>query len=158
MNQLATLSDGKASTIKETFSRQTTVSINIQADLTIIWQLLTNASDFPRWNSTVVSLDGEIKQGEKIVLKSTLDEKRVFKLKVKELEPETRIVWGDSKGNRIYTLNQESANSVIFTMVEKIGGLFFPMYAKHIPPFDESFEQFASDLKQEAEAIQQSKN
>ena len=33
----------------------------------------------------------------------------------------------------------------------------FPMAAKHIPDFDESFTQFAADLKQEAEAVQQAK-
>ena len=27
----------------------------------------------------------------------------------------------------------------------------FPMYAKYIPPFDEMFEQFANELKKEAE-------
>ncbi len=42
-------------------------------------------------------------------------------------------------------------------MSEKIGKLFFPMYKKIIPSFDESFEQFASDLKKEVVLIQQSK-
>jgi hypothetical protein len=42
-------------------------------------------------------------------------------------------------------------------MTEKIGGLMFPMYAKYIPSFDESFEQFAADLKKEAEIINQTK-
>ncbi len=145
--------DGQATTTKTTFNRETTVSIKIQADVSIIWSLLTNAADFPRWNSTVVSLEGEIKQGEKIRLKSTLDEKRTFKLKVKEVEPETRMVWGDGKGNRVYTLQPDGNGNVIFTMTEKIGGLMFPMYAKYIPPFDEAFEQFAADLKKEAELI-----
>jgi hypothetical protein len=36
-------------------------------------------------------------------------------------------------------------------MTEKIGGLMFPFYAKMIPPFDNSFEQFARDLKSAAE-------
>jgi hypothetical protein len=36
-------------------------------------------------------------------------------------------------------------------MTEKIGGPLFPLFAKMIPPFDDSFEKFASDLKQEAE-------
>jgi len=146
----------KANTIKKTFSRETTVSINIDADASIVWTLLTNASDFPRWNSTVVSLEGEIKLGEKIQLKSTLDEKRTFKLKVKELEPEKKMVWGDGKGNRVYTITK-NGNGVTFTMTEKIGGLMFPLYAKYIPPFNESFEQFAADLKKEAETISKTK-
>ena len=42
-------------------------------------------------------------------------------------------------------------------MTEKIGGLMFPMYAKMIPSFDQSFEQFASDLKKESETIMNAK-
>ena len=43
--------------------------------------------------------------------------------------------------------------TVTFTMTEKIGGLMFPMYAKMIPSFDQTFEQFASDLEKEAGII-----
>ena len=60
--------DGKATTIKKTFNRQTTVSITINADASIIWSLLTNAADFARWNSTILSIEGEIKLKEKIGL------------------------------------------------------------------------------------------
>lgn len=149
--------NGKATTIKKTFSRETSVSINIQADPAIVWTLLTNADDFPRWNSTVISIEGDIKNGEKIRLKSTLDPKRTFKLKVKAFEPETRLAWGDGKGTRVYTISKIDNGSVAFTMTEKIGGLMFPMYAKYIPPFDTSFEQFAIDLKKEAEIINSTK-
>lgn len=147
---------GKAFTSKTMFSRETSISVGIEAHPSIVWALLTHASDFPRWNSTVVSIKGEIKQGETIELKSTLDEKRTFKLKVKEFVPEKRLVWGDAMGNRVYTLEKDS-NSVLFTMSEKIGGPLFPLFAGMIPSFDESFEKFASDLKKEAEKIQGSK-
>ncbi|MCX6057085.1 MAG: SRPBCC domain-containing protein [Chloroflexi bacterium] len=146
----------KAVTEKRMFSRETTVSVNIEADPSIVWALLTHASDIPRWNSTVVSLTGEIREGGAIELKSTLDEKRVFKLKVKEFVPEKRLVWGDGMGNRVYSLDKKS-NGVLFSMSEKIGGPLFPLFAKMIPSFDRSFEQFAADLKKEAETIQGSK-
>jgi uncharacterized protein YndB with AHSA1/START domain len=149
--------NGKATTVKTTFSRETSVSIDIKADPAIIWALLTNTSDYPRWNSTVTSIEGKIALGEKIKLKSTLDAKRTFKLKVKEFVPESRLVWGDGQGTRVYTLKNNGNGIVTFSMVEKIGGLMFPMYASYIPPFDQSFEQFAADLKKEAEMIQSGK-
>ena len=158
MTDLSQLPEGKAVTTKTMFSRETAVRINIQADPAIVWSLLTNAADFPRWNSTVTSLAGEIRVGETLQLKSTLDENRIFKLKVKEVEPEKRLVWGDSQGSRVYTLAKGAGANVTFTMSEKIGGLFFPLFARFIPPFDESFEQFAADLKKEAEAIHNAKN
>lgn len=146
--------DGKAHTTKKTFSRETTVSILIEADQEIIWALLTNASDYPRWNSTVIALEGEIALGEKIKLTSTLDPDRTFKLKVKEVEPEKRMLWGDGKGKRTFLLARENEDRIRFTMTEKIGGLMFPLYAGFIPSFDDAFEQFAADLKKEAELIE----
>jgi len=149
--------EGKATTVRKTFSRETSVSTTIAADSAIIWALLTHAADFPRWNSTVTSIKGDIRQGETIELKSTLDEKRTFKLKIKEITPEKRLVWGDSQGSRAYTLEKAGGGSVLFRMSEKIGGPLFPLFASYIPPFDESFERFAADLKKEAESIQKAK-
>lgn len=149
--------EGKATTSRTTFSRETSVSTTIQADPTIVWALLTHASDYPRWNSTVTSISGEIREGGSIVLKSTLDPKRSFNLKVKEFAPEKRLVWGDAMGNRVYTLSRSEVGNTIFSMTEKIGGLLFPLFGGAIPSFDESFERFASDIKKEAETIQQSR-
>jgi uncharacterized protein YndB with AHSA1/START domain len=152
------MQNGKAITIKKTFSRETSISIDIKADTAIVWALLTNAADFPRWNSTILSVEGEIKQGEQIKLKSTLDPKRVFKLRVKTFELENRLSWGDGNGTRTYSITQHGNGIVAFSMNEKIGDLMFPMYAKYIPSFDKSFEQFAADLKKEAEIIYNTKN
>jgi len=150
-------SNGKALTIKKTFSRETAISIDIQADKSIIWALLTNSSDYPRWNSTIISIDGSITKGGKIQLKSALDPKRIFKLSVKEFEADSKLVWGDAMGKRVYTLKTIGNGLTNFSMNEKIGGPIFPLFAKMIPPFDNSFEQFASDLKKEAEAISRTK-
>ena len=148
---------GKAFTSKTMFSRETTVSVNIEADPSIVWALLTHLSDVPRWNSTVTSIKGEVKEGGAIELKSTLDAKRTFKLKVKEIVPEKRLVWGDAQGSRVYTLDKSAGDGTLFTMSEKIGGPLFPLFAGYIPSFDDSFERFAVDLKKEAETIQHSK-
>lgn len=158
MTNLTHVQDGKAVTTKTMFSRETAVRTTIHADPAIIWSLLTNAADFPRWNSTIIALEGDIRPGQTLKLKSTLDEKRTFTLKVKEMEPERRLVWGDSQGSRTYILEQGPDSVVVFTMREKIGGPFFPLFARFIPPFDQSFEQFAADLKKEAETIQNEKN
>lgn len=143
--------NGKATTTKKTFSRQTSVSVGVKATPAIIWDLLTNARDYPRWNSTVTSIEGRIAPGEKIKLRSTLDAKRTFKLRVKIFEPAKKLVWSGGQGNRIYTITQDDNGITMFSMTEKIGGIMFPIYAKMIPPFDKSFEQFAADLKKEAE-------
>jgi uncharacterized protein YndB with AHSA1/START domain len=149
--------EGKAATTKRMFSRETSVSTTIFADPAIVWALLTHAADIPRWNSTVTLLKGEIRQGETIELKSILDDKRTFKLKVKEFVPEKRLVWGDAMGTRVYTLTRGDGSSTHFSMTERIGGPLFPLFAGAIPSFDDTFERYAADLKREAETIQQSK-
>lgn len=152
-----TTTKGKSFTQKKFFSRETTISINIKADPSILWALLTNGSDYPRWNSTVISIEGAIEKGNKIRLKSTLDPKRIFKLKVKEYNPDQLMVWGDAMGKRTYSIKKLHSNESSFTMNEKIGGPLFPLFASMIPSFDESFEKFANDLKREAETIAQVK-
>ena len=152
-NQKTLTQNGKAQTFRSSFHRETSVSILINADPAIIWAILTKASDYPRWNSTVTSLEGNIALGETIKLKSILDAKRTFKLKVKEFDPEKKLVWGDGQGNRVYTLKRNNDGAVVFNMNERIGGLMFPLYAKMIPSFDQSFEEFAKCLKKESEVV-----
>lgn len=57
-----------------------------------------------------------------------------------------------------WCLYSNSNGSVQFTMSEKLAGILFALAAKHIPSFDAPFEQFAADLKKEAEARFQQKN
>lgn len=154
--QFPHVSSGKVTTRKRFFSRTTSISIDIKADPSIVWALLTNARDFARWNSTIISLEGEIKKGEKIRLKSTLDPDRIFRLKVIEMSAGEKLVWGDMLGKRVFTLKHKGSVTT-FNMQEKIGGLFFPLFAGKIPSFEPAFERFASDLKHEAENITQFK-
>ncbi len=141
-----------ATTVKKTFSRTTSVGADIDAAPETIWALLVNAGEYPKWNSTVTSIDGSIEPGQTIQLKSTLDPKRTFKLKIKEFQAPNRLVWGDAMGSRIYTLEASQSGVTHFSMVEKIGGPIFPLFAGMIPSFDNSFEQFAADLKKAAES------
>ncbi|MEP3480270.1 MAG: SRPBCC domain-containing protein [Fuerstiella sp.] len=143
--------NGNASTVKKLFSRSTTVTVDIAAPPARIWELLTDSKNFASWNSTIVELTGDITPGGRIQLVSKLDPKRTFKLKVKEYKLNERLSWGDAMGTRVYTLTTRPDGSTQFQMTEKIGGPIFPLFAKMIPPFDSSFNQFAADLKLAAE-------
>lgn len=155
---MAATTNGKAITTKTTFSRATTIRISIQSTKTIIWNLLTSVTNFPTWNSTIISMEGTIKEGEKIKLKSTTDPSRTFNLTVQSIRPEQEMIWSDGmapffKGVRTYQLTENSDGSIAFYMHEKLAGIMFALAAKHIPSFDEPFEQFATDLKKEAERL-----
>ena len=141
-----------ATTTKKLFSRTTTVNATIQAPPAVIWSLLTDVQRYLTWNSTLISIEGSIQPGGSIKLKSKLDPKRTFTLKIKDFQEQTRLVWGDAQGNRVYTLEADRAGGTHFAMTETIGGPLFPLFASQIPSFDQSFEQFTLDLKQVAEA------
>lgn len=140
----------KAQTTKSLFSRETSVTAVINTSSEKIWQILTNFSGYKNWNSTIVSIEGDVRVGGRIKLVSTLDPKRTFALRVKVCDPTSKLVWGDMMGSRTYLL-QKDEQGTLFTMAEKIGGPLFPLFASMIPSFDESFDAFAQDLKTEAE-------
>jgi hypothetical protein len=147
--------NGHATSSATTFRMETSVGTNIKAESEKIMSLLTNAGNFTKWNSTVVSLEGSIRQGETIRLKSSLDAKRTFKLKVSEATP-TKMVWEDGfapmfKGVRTFTLKPQTDGSTDFVMVEEFKGLMLPMIKGSLPDFKANFEQYAADLKKEAE-------
>ena len=146
------ISQKKAST----FRLECRVSINIQAPSEKLWNLLTNAADFPRWNSTVSSIEGTIAQGQKLALRVPISD-RTFSPRVTELVPGRRMVWCDGmapmfKGERTFTLTPQPDGSTDFEMVETFSGVMLPMIKGSLPDFGPVFDRYALDLKREAEA------
>jgi hypothetical protein len=147
--------NGRAEKSASTFRMQCGVAIRIQAPAGRVWALLTNAADFPRWSSTVTNIGGKIALGEKLAVTVPLAPGRTFKPKVTELEAEQRMVWSNGaapmfKGVRSYTLTPKDGG-VEFAMVEVFSGLMLPLIKKSLPDFAPAFEQYATDLKREAE-------
>jgi len=116
----------------------------------VVWALLTNASDYPRWNSTVTSIEGNIAMGEKSGLKSKLDEKRTFKLKVERIWNRTKNWFGAMDKETVFTQLQRWFRHGNIFYVRKIGDLCFRCM-QNDPSFRPIFEQFAADLKKESE-------
>jgi len=145
----------EANTKKSTFRLEYAVSCTIAAPPGRIWALLTNAADFPRWNSTVTSIAGQIAKGSKLALRVPISD-RTFSPTVTELVPNERMVWADGfapmfKGERTFTLTARADGSTDFTMTEVFSGIMLPMIKGSLPDFAPVFDQYARDLKREAE-------
>ena len=145
-----------ANATKSAFRRETGVAVNIRAGSEKIWALLTDAARMSQWNSTIISVEGRIALNETIHLKSTLSPDRTFNLKVTEFAPGSKLVWEDGvapmfKGVRTYTLTPKGDGTTDFSMVEVISGLMLPLIGRSLPDFKPNFEQYAADLKREAE-------
>lgn len=145
---------GSATSTHSMFSRRCSVSTDIDASPERVWRILTTAADFPRWNSTVTGITGDIALGQKLAINVPVSE-RTFTVAVTEFAPHSRMVWADGfapmfRGVRTYTLEPHGAGTR-FTMAETFRGLMMPMIARTLPDFVPVFEAYARDLKAEAE-------
>jgi uncharacterized protein YndB with AHSA1/START domain len=130
------------------------VAIYIAAPPSTVWRILTDASAFPSWNSTVIKLGGNISPGSQIQLMSKDAPDRTFNLKVSAFDAPKRMVWEDGNpafmGIRTFTLT-EAAGGTQFAMSETLSGAMLPMIEGSLPDFTHSFDTFAADLKHRAE-------
>ena len=149
------MTQAKAQKTRTTFRMECAVETRIDAPPERIWALLTDAAGFPKWNSTVTSIEGPITLGQKLTIKVPSAPGRTFGPKVSELEPNVRMVWRDGfapmfQGVRTFTLTK-AASGTDFRMNEVFSGLMLPMIAGSLPDFGPIFETYAADLKRAAE-------
>jgi hypothetical protein len=140
---------------QRTFSMACRVELNIRATAEKIWSLLSDAAGFPRWNSTVSGIEGQIREGERLRL-SVPGTDRTFTPTVSGVVPNARMTWTGGvapvfKGVRTFNLRSRNDGSTDFTMEEKFSGLVLPLARGSMPDFGPVFARFATDLKQEAE-------
>jgi hypothetical protein len=147
--------NGQAKKTKSAFRLTYSAGIHIQAKPERVWAIMTNAGDFPRWNSTVKSIEGSIASGQVIKLVAAISPTRVFNLQIIEFVPGKKMVWSDGnamfKGVRTYTFSPKQDTTTDFSMSEVYTGLMLPMIAGSLPDFAPVFEQYLADLKHEAE-------
>jgi hypothetical protein len=133
-------------------------STSIRASTDAIWKILTDASKYTTWNTTVDKVEGRIAPGEQITVHAKLSPGRAFPVKVTEFEPGRRMVWtggmplGLFKGERTFILTGRGDGAVEFRMSEVFSGLLSPLIERSIPNLQPAFDEFASALKQRAEA------
>ena len=131
------------------------VELTIRARAATLWRLLTNAKDFPRWNSTVTSVEGQIREGEQLRVRVPGTD-RVFTPRVSDVVPDQRMTWTGGfspvfKGVRTFELRPRSDGSTDFVMEERFSGLMLPLAKGAMPDFGAVFKEYANDLKREAE-------
>lgn len=133
------------------------VGASIHAPPEVVWAVLTDASRYTSWNSTIVSLKGDIALGNTIRLTAKIDPKRTFDLTVSTFEAPSAMVWmdGDDKflGVRTFTLTPNAEGGTDWTMKEAFSGSMLKMIAPKLPDFGPDFDAFAADLKAEAERM-----
>src|SRR5215831_14633749 len=131
------------------------VEVKIQSSPDRVWILLTNAKDFPRWNSTVTAIDGEIRDGQRIRIHVPGTD-RTFTPLVSNVLADAHMTWAGGfaplfKGVRTFELTPESGGATTFVMQERFSGLMLPIAGRAMPDLGPVFERYAADLKRAAE-------
>jgi hypothetical protein len=120
-----------------------------------VWSLLTDAERFPRWNSTVTRIEGEIREGGRLRI-HVPGSARAFTPTVSGLVADQRMTWSGGiaplfKGVRIFQLRRLGVDRTVFSMEERFSGVIFALVKRALPDFRPIFERYAGDLKEEAE-------
>ena len=116
---------------RSTFSLSCRVEVNIRAAAERIWSLLTDAKGFPRWNSTVTNIEGEIREGGRLRL-HVPGTSRTFTPTVSGFVANQRMTWTGGfapmfTGVRTFELKPRSDGSTNFVMEERFSGLMLPL-------------------------------
>jgi hypothetical protein len=140
---------------RSAFSLACGVDVVIRAGAERVWRLLTDAKSFPRWNSTVSGIEGEIREGARLRLHVPGTE-RTFTPRVSGVVPGERMAWIGGfaplfKGVRTFELKPLHDGTIRFAMRERFSGVLLPFLKGSMPDFGPVFERFAEDLKHEAE-------
>src|SRR4051812_609387 len=148
--------DGKAQKTREKDALDYSVATKIAAPPETVWSVLTDVKGYKDWNTTVVTVNGEIAQGKVVRLVTKAAPNRTFALNVSEFTPPKTMIWEDGgkafMGVRKYSLFPNADGTTTFAMSETLSGRMLSMIEPSLPDFTQSFETIAADLKKASEA------
>jgi hypothetical protein len=133
-------------------------STTIDAPPERVWAVLADTGSWSDWDSGVVGVEGDATEGGKVKIRSELNPKRAYPVKVTELQPNRRMAWrggvalGLFTGVRTYTLRPDGEGRTRFNMREEFTGPLLPLIWRTMPDMNDSFRQFATGLKKRVES------
>lgn len=129
--------------------------VDIRATEDRVWSLLTDAADYPRWNSTITRVEGRIADGERLVLHAP-GTTQTFRPRVSLDRAAGRMSWSNGlpglfRGERCFTIGPAGSEGLRVVMEESFSGLLFALTRGLLPDFRPIFEAFLGGLKSAAE-------
>ena len=121
-----------------------------------IWQILTNATGYPEWDTSMDHIEGQLALGETVKFFTRLSP-QAFPVKVTVFEPAQKLVLtggmplGLFKSERTHTLTTTPDGQTTFHTEEIFSGLLLPIFGKNIPDLTDNFQAFVAALKSRAE-------
>ena len=140
----------------------TLMAAEIKTEITInatpekIWDVLTNFNNYSDWNPFILSLTGDVKEGNKI---KVVFEEMTFKPKVKSFENNQNLEWlghlfipGLFDGRHKFELIGNNDGTTTLIHSEKFKGILVPLFKKKlIRDYTPRFESMNEALKKVVE-------
>jgi hypothetical protein len=114
---------------------RTTFAVDAPAER--VWEVLTDFDSYPEWNPSLPSIEGEPRVGSTVALTLAMPGRPSAKVNAKltEVEPGRRLIWDGNvgsdrlfAGHREFLIDPRPDGSVLFTHVEDVSGLLFPIF------------------------------
>ncbi|MGF1460465.1 MAG: SRPBCC family protein [Leptolyngbyaceae cyanobacterium] len=118
-----------------------------------VWEVLTDASSYPKWAVGIHRLEGQIAEGKRLQPFTISKPQSPMTLRVRNLvRPRTLTLSGGLplnlfRGDRTFTLIPQPDSTTEFRMCEVFSGPLSPVLGRIIPDLTASFEACATGLK-----------
>lgn len=127
-------------------------SIDIDAAAERVWDLLTSVNAQNQWNTTLIKLEGEFKQGGRLTFLTKISPKQPFKVRVREFGKYHMVLTGGMplglfKGVRTFRVVDLGSGRSKFETQEVFSGPLVGLMKKVMPDLQPTFDDFARDLK-----------
>ena len=123
----------------------------LDASPEIVWKKISSVNEIKSWDSMIMEIEGEIKNGGKVALRSAISPEQKFKLKISDLVPNRQMTWSSGmyplfRGVRQYKLNDHGGRTGL-VVEEVFDGWLLRLMKNKLPDCETLFGTYARDLK-----------
>jgi hypothetical protein len=131
--------------------------ILVNARNSTVWDIITDASNFTVWDSGITRIQGELRNGGTIKIRTRTGGNRTFRLHVQQIPGEV-MTWtgglplGMFKGMRTFTLSPRSGMTHL-RVKEEFNGPLLGLIWRTVPDLGQDCTGYVNAVKERAELI-----
>ncbi len=142
--------------------KEITASIEINAPVEHVWQILTDFASYPTWNPFILSMSGELESGKKLnlLIRQSNGKAMAFKPVLLTVQKNHELRWlghfilpGIFDGEHRFELVALEPGRTRFVHSEKFKGLLVPFLGSMLKGIEAGFISMNEALKSKAEAL-----
>lgn len=116
-----------------------------------VWKKISSVNEIKSWDSMIMEIDGAIKEGGRIALRSSISPEQKFKLKISNVVPNRQMTWSSGmyplfRGVRQYKLNKKGEGTEL-VVEEVFDGWLLRLMKNKLPDCHTLFGTYARDLR-----------